>query len=92
MQKAQAAFARAQQNLADLKTSNDFPSIETHWEAFLDNANRVYTRFEQAANATPKGYSWWGTQVREWKKEELLRYIRQARDCTHHSWRTRTGT
>jgi hypothetical protein len=85
LQKARAAFARAQQNLASLKAANDFPSIETHWEAFLDNANKVYTRLEQAANATPKGMAWWGRQVHEWKRDPLLRYIRQARHATHHS-------
>jgi hypothetical protein len=68
-----------------LKDSNDFPSIETHWEAFLDNANKVFTRLEQAANTTRKGMAWWGTQVHEWKEDPFLRYIRQARDATHHS-------
>ena len=85
MQKARAAFAHAQRELADLKVSNDFPSIERHWLAFLDNANRVFTRLEQAANATPKGKNWWGIQVHEWKKDPLLRYVRQAKDSTHHS-------
>jgi hypothetical protein len=85
LQKARAALVRAQQNLASLKASNDFLSIETHWEAFLDNANKVFTRLEQAANATTKGKAWWGSQVYEWKKDSLLRYIRQARDATQHS-------
>jgi hypothetical protein len=85
LQKARAAFARAQQDLAGLKASNDFPSIETHWETFLDNANKVFTRLEQAANDTTKGKAWWGSQVYEWKKDPLLRYIRQARDATQHS-------
>ncbi len=85
MQKARTAFAHAQRQLADLRASNDFPSIERHWLAFLDNANRVFTRLEQAANATPKGKNWWGIQVHEWKKDQLLRYVRQAKDSTHHS-------
>jgi hypothetical protein len=85
LQKARAAFSHAQTNLADLKASNDFPSIERHWLAFLDNANRVFTRLEQAANATSKGKNWWHSQVHEWKKDPLLRYVRQAKDSTHHS-------
>jgi hypothetical protein len=79
MQKARSAIAHAQQNLTDLKASNDFASIEAHWESFLDNANRAFTRLEQAANFTTKGHDWWGTQVHEWKKDELLRYIRQQK-------------
>ena len=85
MGKARAAFARAEQSLTALKESNDFPSIETHWEAFLDNASKVFTRLEQAANATSKGKAWWGSQVRQWKQDPLLLYIRQARDATNHS-------
>jgi hypothetical protein len=85
MQKARAAFAHAQKDLVDLKASNDFLSIERHWSAFLDNVNRVFTRLEQAANVTQKGKNWWGSQVYEWKKDPLLRYIRAAKDSTHHS-------
>jgi hypothetical protein len=85
MQKARAAFTNAQKDLIDLKVSNDFPSIERHWSAFLDNVNRVFTRLEQAANVTQKGKNWWGSQVREWKNDPLLQYVRQAKDATHHS-------
>ena len=85
MQKARAALTHAQRELADLKASNDFSSIERHWLAFLDNANRVFTRLEQAANASPKGKAWWSNQVQEWKKDPLLQYVRQAKDSTHHS-------
>jgi hypothetical protein len=83
--KARAALTHSQNNLADLKASNDFPSVERHWLAFLDNVNRVFTRLEQAANATPKGKNWWGTQVHEWRTDPLLRYVRAARDSTHHT-------
>lgn len=85
MRQASVAFKHAHAALADLKASNDFDSIERHWLSFLDNANRVFTRLERAANATPKGKNWWGSQVHEWKKDELLQYVRQARDCTHHT-------
>jgi hypothetical protein len=54
-------------------------------ETFLDNANKVFTRLEQAANATTKGKAWWSSQVHEWKKDPLLQYVRQARDATNHS-------
>ncbi len=84
IQKARAAITRARQSLASLKASDDFLSIEGHWEAFLDNANRVFTRLERAANTTAKGRAWWGKQVHEWKKDPLLQYVRQARDATHH--------
>lgn len=85
LQKSRTAFTHAQNNLGDLKAANDFSSIERHWLAFLDNANRVFTRLEQAANDTPRGRIWWGSQVREWKTDPLLRYIRAAKDSTHHS-------
>jgi hypothetical protein len=85
LQKARAAFARAQKSLLNLKQSNDFPTIEEHWEGFLDDANRVFTRLEQASKGSTKTQAWWGKHVHEWKKDPLLQYIRQARDATHHS-------
>jgi hypothetical protein len=85
LRQANVAFDHAKHNLSDLKAANDFQTIERHWLAFLDNANRVFTRLEQAANATRKGKAWWGSQVHEWKTDPLLQYIRQARDVGHHT-------
>ena len=41
MQKARAALARAEQNLASLKASNGFSAIEEHWEQLLEPIREV---------------------------------------------------
>lgn len=85
LRQARVAFDHAKNSLNDLKAANDFDAIERHWLAFLDNANRVFTRLEQAANATPAGKTWWCSQVHEWKTDPLLFYVRQAKDASHHT-------
>jgi hypothetical protein len=83
--KARAAYTRAAQHLTDLKGSNDFQGIEEHWEGFLNEANKVFTRLEHGSKALPSNAAWWGKHAREWKTDPLLQYIRGARDATEHS-------
>ena len=86
MQKARAALARAEQNLASLKASNGFSAIEEHWEQLLDNSNKVFTRLEQAANTTIKGKTYWGKASATMEGRSIVAVSSTGtRNSTHHS-------
>jgi hypothetical protein len=85
LRKARSALGRARQELRDLIVSNDFNTLEKHWERLLDEANKVFTRLEQASKASKAGMEWWGKHVHQWRVDQLLSYIRAARDVSQHS-------
>jgi hypothetical protein len=85
LRKARSALGRAKKELADLIASNDFDTLERHWERLLDEANKVFTRLEQASKASKTGMDWWGMHVHEWRVDPLLSYVRAARDASQHT-------
>jgi hypothetical protein len=84
LRKARSALSRARQALTELKASQDFITLEGHWERFLDEANKVFTRLEQASKASSKAKAWWRKHVDAWKTDPLLQYLRAARHVSEH--------
>jgi hypothetical protein len=68
LEKAHSQYQRAALSLASLKASNDFKSIEEHWENFLNAANKVFTKHlgKPHPNITPAGIG-----------ESALAYLKQ---------------
>jgi len=82
---AHKEFQQAAESLESLKASVDFASAEKHWVAFLGSAHRLFTKLEAGSKTSFKSKAWWGTQVRAWKEDSLLRYVRHARNVNDHT-------
>jgi hypothetical protein len=82
---ARVQLGRATQSLTELKGSNDFATIETHWAAFLVAMTRVFTKLEQGSKTSYKSNAWWGRRVHEKKTDPLLRYLLHARNADEHT-------
>ena len=74
------------QAAADLIASS--PSLyaqESAWLDFLLHHGTVYSKLEQAAKATSKGYAWFNKKKKERKDDPLLSYLHHARNAGEHT-------
>jgi hypothetical protein len=81
---AQKALDQANEAFAAMQIADSFEKFEGAWTDFLTKANRVYTKLEQGAKANGKSFAWFGGKKHERKQDQLLRYIKNAREADEH--------
>jgi hypothetical protein len=55
------------------------------WWHFLQASSAVYEKLKVGATQTGGAtYGWWSRVVKERREDQLLNYIHQARNCSHH--------
>lgn len=82
---ARTEYRRAAESLAQVATTNDFPTLEKYWASFLVSAGRVFTKLEQGAKVCSKSRAWWGSKVHQRRTDPLLCYLWHARNADEHT-------
>lgn len=62
----------------------DLPKIAERWSDFLIAANRFFERLEEGSKSSGKCEAWYGRVTHQRRKDELLKYIHQARNSDEH--------
>lgn len=60
-------------------------SFREQWDSFLVAASAIFSKLEQGAKGHGKSDVWFGLKKEERANDELLRYIKQARNIEEHS-------
>lgn len=88
---ATTALHRANQALTVIKEIGPEPrTVEANlranaaWSDLLTYGNRVFTKLEQAAKASPKGQAWFAEVKKLRKSDAVLRYMQHARNSDEH--------
>jgi len=84
IQAARDCLQRARDALRALESASDFAATQSAWTDFLIMANRVYTKLEQGSKSRGASAAWFGRKRHERRKDDLLRYIKNARDTDEH--------
>ena len=82
--KAQSRLRNAQEAVEKLAASNSFDKYYDAWSAFIHNAKGIYTVLEQGAKINAKSNQWFGTKNSFRRRDELLRYVSEARNDDEH--------
>lgn len=81
---ANARYGKAERALNALESASSFDEAEDAWTDFLIAANSIYSKFEQGAKGHGKSKAWLGRKRAEQKKDQLLRYLKFARNSDEH--------
>ncbi len=84
IQAARDSMGRAEAAVHNIEHADSFEELEAAWSDFLVMANRVYTKLEQGSKVNPKSITWFGLKKYERRKDQLLKYIKNARDADEH--------
>lgn len=55
------------------------------WESFVGNANSLFSKLEQGSKSHDKSKNWYDTIKHLRRSDELLNYVKQARNCEVHT-------
>lgn len=79
------AHGREARRAADfLKTATDIEEATRAWKTLLIEGHRVFSKLSAGANGYGRTVPWIGGLKRDRKKDELLRYMHQARNADEH--------
>jgi len=75
----------AQNSLENMRNSKSFEEFEEHWKTYLFCIEKVWNKIERSCMEFGDFQPWQGQYKKLRKKDELLQYIKQARDTDNHS-------
>jgi hypothetical protein len=75
----------AQNSFENMKNSNSFEEFEEHWKTYLFCIEKVWNKTERCCAEFGNFQPWQGQYKTLRKKDELLQYLKQARDTDIHS-------
>lgn len=75
----------AREALFRARSTGQVRDLRRHYSLFLRACGGVINMIEAAAQATPQGKQWYGGKRNAAKKDDLLRYMHQARNVEEHS-------
>jgi hypothetical protein len=84
LEQAHNQLQEAKAIVEELRQSSNFREFSTAWSAFLIHANRVYTKLEAGSKSNAQSRQWFGRKKQERKTDQLLQYLRQARNSDEH--------
>jgi hypothetical protein len=85
VRQATERLKRAREALARMeKTAASYAAFERAWSDFLLSCSGVYSKLEQGAKGCGMSEGWFGRKKHDRKRDELLRYLHQARNADEH--------
>lgn len=69
-----------------MRSASDFDSFEDAWRQYLGALQKVWVKTERSCQPVRESFEpWQGKFKRQRKKDQLLRYLRHARNTAEHS-------
>ncbi|WP_373953792.1 hypothetical protein [Vibrio pomeroyi] len=83
---AWAEIRSAERALGDMQSATSFEIFEEEWRDFLNCLEKVWNKTERGCQQFQNKFQpWQGQFTRDRKKDQLLKYLKQARDADNHS-------
>lgn len=76
----------AENKLNAMRISKDIEEYEEHWRGFLGHLNKIWVKLERECQPIRNKFEpWQGKYKKHRKDDELLRYLKEARDADEHT-------
>lgn len=78
-------LARACEFFELMKKDKTFEDFESHWKLFLHHIERLWLKSKSHYKKSPKWARWARPYEAEWKSDQLLQYLHEARNAEQHT-------
>ena len=86
LREAKFELRSAERALGRMRSASDFDSFEDAWRQYLVALQKVWVKTERSCQPVCEDFEpWQGKFERRRKKDQLLRYLRHARNADEHS-------
>ncbi|WP_046004029.1 hypothetical protein [Pseudoalteromonas rubra] len=83
---AKAELRSAKRAIENMKSADNFEIFEEEWRSFLNSLEKVWNKAERGCQHCRNTFQpWQGQFSKDRRKDQLLKYLKQARDADNHS-------